>query len=200
MAETKSLAEALAAFQLELPKLGKSSTADAGTYKYAYADLAEVSNVVLPLLAKFGLAFTTLPTVEDGRFVLVYRMLHAGSSETLTGSFPLPDKGSSQQMGSAITYARRYALSAVTGVAPDKDDDGAAAGEMRFEREREWDPIEQETLMTAWLEELRQAKNLDEISDIGRRVKRSGELSPASLDKLTVAAGTRKGELNGGGS
>jgi hypothetical protein len=77
----------------------------------------------------------------------------------------------------------------------------ASAEEVRnrqAEREpRQWDPIEQETLMNSWLEELRQANTAEEINSIGRRAKRSGELSPASFDKLTVAAGARKGELNG---
>src|SRR6185369_4817026 len=99
-------------------------------------------------------------------------------------------------------YARRYILCSMAGVAPDEDDDGAAAATTRVEvpakREREWDPIEQETLLASWLEELNQANTLEDITDVGRRAKREGELSPASFAKLTVAAGRRKGELNGG--
>jgi hypothetical protein len=40
---------------------------------------------------------------------------------------PITDKLTPQAMGSAITYARRYALSAIVGIAPDDDDDGNAA-------------------------------------------------------------------------
>src|SRR4051794_5492215 len=57
-------------------------------------------------------------------FVLRYSLLHiAGHRED--GDFPLPDPArfSSQQIGSAITYARRYSLCAVTGIAPGGDDD-----------------------------------------------------------------------------
>ena len=124
---------ALAAFQAELPKVGKDNTAKVDSekgrsYTYRYADLSEISPVVLPLLGKHGLAWTTRPTItHDGRFVLRYALTHA-SGDALDGDYPLPNPGSSPQvLGSAITYARRYALCAVTGVAPGDDDDDAAA-------------------------------------------------------------------------
>ena len=123
----ETLAAALAAFQSELPHLGKANTANAGTYMYKYADLADVSTLVLPLLGKHGLSFSAKPTLtDDGRFVLEYTLRHA-AGDSDTGRYPLPSSGSPQQIGSAITYARRYALSSVTGIAPDEDDDGAAA-------------------------------------------------------------------------
>lgn len=126
------LSQAVAAFQAELPRVRKGSTAvvtsEKAKYKYTYADLAELSPLVLPLLAKNDLCWVTRPTLtEDGRFVLEYSLLHAAGG-SITGRYPLPDPRSSPQiLGSAITYARRYALLAVTGVAPDDDDDDAAA-------------------------------------------------------------------------
>ena len=131
MAEHKSLPEALAAFQADLPTVGKGKTAKVdtkggGSYSYDYADLADVSAAVHPKLAEHGLSFASMPTFDDGgRFVLAYRLLHV-SGESLDGAYPLPN-ATPQQVGSAITYARRYCLCAVTGVAPDEDDDGQAA-------------------------------------------------------------------------
>lgn len=122
MSETSGLFAALAKLQAELPKVGKNATAQYGKY----ADLADVSAVVLPLLGKYGLAFTARPTMHEGSFVLAYSLVHV-SGEREDGFYPLPANGNSQQLGSAITYARRYSLCAVTGVAPDEDDDGAAA-------------------------------------------------------------------------
>lgn len=119
------LAAALAAVQEKLPHIAKDQEADTGTYKYSYADLATVSQAVLPLLGANGLAFTSFPTVVDGKFVLRYQLLHK-SGERLGGEYPLGG-GNAQAVGSSITYARRYALCAVTGVAPDDDDDAAAA-------------------------------------------------------------------------
>ena len=143
MTEHGSLAAALAAFQLELPTLGKGNTAnvksDKGSYTYRYADLADVSTLVLPALGKHGLSFSAMPTIdENGRFVLEYTLRWGGTaSESVTGRYPLPTSGTPQQVGSAITYARRYALCAITGVAPDEDDDGKAAAEAPVEERGE---------------------------------------------------------------
>lgn len=136
--EHPSLAAALAAFQAALPKVGKDNTAkvasDKGSYTYRYADLSEISPVVLPLLAAQGLSWSTRPTLRDGRFVLLYALRHT-SGEADEGEYPLPEPRSSPQvLGSAITYARRYALCAVTGVAPGDDDDDAAAAQEQQQR------------------------------------------------------------------
>ncbi|HEY6110028.1 MAG TPA: ERF family protein [Gemmatimonadales bacterium] len=200
MAEHANLAQALAAFQAELPRLGKGNTANAGTYTYKYADLADVSQTVLPLLGKHGLSFSAKPTIDDGKFVLAYSLRHELGDHD-DGQYPLPT-GAPQQVGSAITYARRYALSAMTGIAPDGDDDGATAPDVpEVVRERTWDPLEQDVLRGGWEAEIAGAKTADEITEIGKAIlaqKRSGELSPNTYAHLAKAGGARKGELNGG--
>jgi hypothetical protein len=69
-----------------------------------------------------------MPTIDgDGNFVLRYELLHV-SGQSRVGCYPLPATTSkAQELGSAITYGRRYCLSSVIGIAPDDDDDGAAA-------------------------------------------------------------------------
>jgi hypothetical protein len=129
----KTLAEALAQLQARLPRVAKGQeakveTKTGGTYKYAYADLTDISEVLLPVLSSLGLSFTACPTIGDGKFVLAYD-LHHTSGDGLHGQYPLPTSGTPQQIGSAITYARRYTLCAVTGLAPGGDDDDAAAAE-----------------------------------------------------------------------
>ena len=125
------IAKALSEVQANLPTIVKGETAkvptkDGGSYSYTYADLADITDEVFPLLAKHGLAFIAMPTVTDtGAFVLAYSLLHT-SGEREDGSYPLPANGTPQQVGSAITYARRYCLCAAVGVAPE-DDDGRAA-------------------------------------------------------------------------
>lgn len=128
----KNLAAALAAFQAELPTIHKGETANVvtakGKYSYTYASLGDISRVVLPLLGKHGLSWLTKPDLNDaGRFVLKYKLFHA-SGESETGEYPLTGN-TPQEIGSSITYARRYTLCSVTGVAPDDDDDGAAASQ-----------------------------------------------------------------------
>lgn len=198
------LAAALAAFQAEAPTIAKANTADAGNYKYKYADLADVSEKVLPLLGKHGLSFSAKPTLtDDGRFVLRYRLLHV-SGESDGGDYPLSGNNA-QQLGSAITYARRYTLCAITGVAPGgDDDDGASARDVQVEtrprqQERTWDAAEQEMLFEAWAAEIDRATTGAEIAVIGQKLlkaKREGELSPTTYQKLGARGGRRKGELD----
>jgi hypothetical protein len=134
MAETASLAAALAELQAKLPRIGKDKKAKVRTktgadYTYDYANLATVSRAVMPLMGGLGLSFISRPTLrDDGKFVLAYTLLHV-SGEHEDGDYPLPAGGSPQEVGSAITYARRYSLCAVTGVSPDDDDDDAQAAE-----------------------------------------------------------------------
>lgn len=130
-------AKALAAFQESLPNVSKGHTAqvksDKGNYSYGYADLTDISAIVVPLLAKQGLAWSAKPTLTDAGFVLAYSLRHV-EGHVESGEYPLPDptKTAAQNLGSAITYARRYALTSITGVAPGgDDDDGAKAQEAR---------------------------------------------------------------------
>lgn len=124
-----------------MPHIRKDLTAKVETktgpgYRYSYADLAQISREVLPILGKLGLSFTSRPTLADGRFVLAYELLHI-SGESRTGVYPLPDRGTPQEIGGAITYARRYCLCAVTGAAPDDDDNDAAAAERAASRRQQ---------------------------------------------------------------
>ncbi len=127
------IAKALSALQADLPVVPKSKTAtvrsDKGNYSYTYADLAEIAPLLYPLLSSNGMSFTSYPTLNsEGRFVLRYELLHV-SGESREGQFPLPDPVSQkpQNIGSAITYARRYCLGAATGLVTEEDDDAQTA-------------------------------------------------------------------------
>lgn len=127
----KTYAEAMSALQARLPSVKKAKTAKVemkggGTYTYKYANLSNISEQVLPLLAELGLSWVTMPRLnEAGNFVLYYRMRHVHEDGD-EGEWPIQSAGTMQSIGSAITYARRYALCAVTGLAPEDDDDDAA--------------------------------------------------------------------------
>ena len=135
--------KALAELQANLPRITKDLTAKVETrtgssYKYQYADLAQISRELLPLLSKNGLSFSSRPTRRDGQFVLAYELRHV-SGEQIDGEWPLPDRGTPQEIGSAVTYARRYCLCAVTGLAPDDEDHDAIVAE-KAERRRRREP------------------------------------------------------------
>lgn len=116
------IAEALAAAQLEITDPDKDAVNP--HFKSRYADLATVLKTVRPTLAKHGIAFTQTTRVEDdGRLILVTRLLWG--DEEIVGYYPVqPIKADPQGYGAAMTYARRYALQAIVGVAADDDDDG----------------------------------------------------------------------------
>src|SRR5258708_18247921 len=123
-----TLAAALAKLQTHLPRIGKDKTAKVTsartgkTHTYDYANLATVSREILPMLGELGLSFSCTPTIADeGALVLNYVLRHT-SGESAGGLYPLPASGSPQEIGSAITYAPRYCLLAVTCAAPHEDD------------------------------------------------------------------------------
>jgi hypothetical protein len=128
-----SLAKALAAFQSEMPKVGKAQKATVplkagGSYSYKYAGLPDVVDAVVPLLTKHGLSFTCCPRrAADGTYELAGILLHT-SGESLTGSLPIFGR-QAQEIGSAITYGRRYLLGCMTGVVTDEDEDGSLANQ-----------------------------------------------------------------------
>lgn len=143
MSETKTLAEAIVLLQTRLPRVGKGETANTGTYSYSYAGLDSITEKLMPILGEVGLAFVAKPTLNsDGKFVLAYKLIHVCGDKD-EGEYPLPS-GTPQQVGSAITYARRYCLLAVTGLAPTGDDDDGKAAEDGHAAAREAEQAERE--------------------------------------------------------
>jgi len=123
----KELTVALAKAQSQITAAVKDKVNPA--YRSSYADLASVWDACREPLNKNGLAVSQLFAEgnEDVR-VTVHTMLLHSSGEWLMSSLSLPvEKRTPQAVGSAITYARRYALAAIVGVCADEDDDGNAA-------------------------------------------------------------------------
>ena len=122
----KNLAAALAKAQAECQNVVMNKTNP--HFRSRYADLAAVRDAIIPVFAKHGLSIVQCPSVEDfSGFTLETRLIHA-SGEEIVWRFPLPgDVTKMQAIGSAISYARRYTLSAIAGVASEEDDDGNAA-------------------------------------------------------------------------
>ncbi|MER7164524.1 ERF family protein [Micromonospora sp. NPDC000207] len=130
MAAPKTLDEALIVLQADLPTLVKDKKGQVGNQKTKYADLVQVNAVVLAKLNGLGVVYKTKPTLREAepRFVLSYELRHVASGTAEVGDYPLKLSENPMQMGSAITYARRYVLLALTGVAAeDEDDDGQTA-------------------------------------------------------------------------
>lgn len=95
-------------------------------FKSKYVPLDAVLDAIAEPLRTHGIAILQPTAIIDARTVLVTRLVHE-SGEWIEGRYPVhPVKADPQGEGSALTYARRYALMAIVGIAPE-DDDGNAA-------------------------------------------------------------------------
>lgn len=127
--ETKTISAALAKAQAKMGRALKDSQNPA--FKSKYADLASVMDACLPALNEAGIAVIQ-PFYQDefGRYVKTILVHESG--ETFECAVPLiVGKNDMQGLGSAITYARRYGLMSMAGIAPDDDDGNAAAASVR---------------------------------------------------------------------
>lgn len=118
---------ALSKAQGEFPAVPRDKTVrvrtkTGGEYSFNYAPLDSVLGHLRPVLVKHGLAITQL--LDEGPS-LTTMLLHS-SGEFLASSMPLPLTAgmSAQEIGSAVTYMRRYAIVALLGIATEEDDDG----------------------------------------------------------------------------
>jgi len=122
------LAEALAKAQGDFKSPAKDKTAqiksDKGSYSYKYADLASTFDAVRMPLAQNGLSLTQVITNTPLQLEAV--LMHA-SGQWISSLYPLQMGGRPQEFGSLLTYARRYLISCLLGIAADEDDDGAGA-------------------------------------------------------------------------
>lgn len=121
----------------EVPNFVTDETAQAGNRTYKYLNLATILKTIKPVFEKYGLAFSqrvTFDNTGEARQVIgtVETIIFDNEEQMVACSYPFFVTGDPQQVGSAITYARRYSLYAVLGIFPDKDDDGAYA-KQRYE-------------------------------------------------------------------
>lgn len=130
------LAEALAKAQSEIKAPVKTRHVDfthnGQRTKYSYADLADVIESIRTPLSKNGLAIIHKLEFSESGYGLKTILVHS-SGEFVDTWYPLPDPSKqairAQAFGSALTYARRYSLSSIVGIASEEDDDGQTAAE-----------------------------------------------------------------------
>ena len=114
----------------EKKRVGKiSGTNKSGKYyeySYKYADLSDILEVIKKPLFDNQLSVSQIMNFKPGSFSLETAIIHS-SGQYISGNYPLPEGKTAQELGSAITYARRYALCAILNIVADEDDDGAIA-------------------------------------------------------------------------
>jgi len=139
-----ALAKALSAAQADYNALIKDSNNP--FFKSKYADLAACLDSVKDALKAHGLAvIQTTDITEAGNVRLVTTLAHE-SGEWITGEYPVkPIKEDPQGYGAAMTYARRYCLQAILGLAAEDDDGEEASGRP----EKKQTPAKQEPVAPA---------------------------------------------------
>jgi hypothetical protein len=142
------LAEALAKVQKDVEKAHKS--AENPFFKSKYADLAACWDACREPLAKNDFAVIQTMQGEALRTVLAHK-----SGEWIAGTTPLlMNKRDMQQLGSAVTYARRYGLCAIVGISPADDDGNAAVGKKPKADKPKWHGPKTRTDLTKDLRDL----------------------------------------------
>ena len=124
-AAKQTIVEALVKAQSQMTGASKDTKGHHGKY----ATLASVWDTIRKPLTDNGLAVTQHTAWRDEAGVMILTtQLHHISGEVMESEYPvLADYANPQRIGSALTYARRYSLMALVGVAPEDDDGQAAA-------------------------------------------------------------------------
>lgn len=127
MTDTKTLAGALVAAQAAMPAVDKDGTNP--HFKSSFVTLGHLIAKVRPVLNDHGIMVAQFPSShsDTGAPTLVTLLIHE-SGERIEYEAPLLlPKNDPQGFGSAMTYARRYALASALGISDQEDDDGNAA-------------------------------------------------------------------------
>lgn len=168
-------------------------------FKSKYADLASVIDAAKKPLADNGLAvIQTTEFSDDGKVHLLTLLSHV-SGEWIQGRYPInPTKQDPQGFGSAMTYARRYAFSAITGIAAEDDDGNADSSK----NENATAKPKKDKVLSQWIEkaigDMNKAASLDDLAKIYRLAMKHGIESgydENDLGLLTVQKDNKKAFL-----
>lgn len=143
MTEIKqTLAAAMFDVQQKVDTIAKKDEADAGSYKYKYAGMPQIWEAIKPLLKEQQLLVMQSPTTSDGSVsgdYLETTITFIPTGESITRTMRLvSSRQDPQGMGAAITYARRYMLSAMFGLITEDDNDARDHRLATAEQKKDW--------------------------------------------------------------
>jgi hypothetical protein len=161
----------LVKFQASVSKVAKE--ANNPFFKSKYASLANILDTIQKPLSECGLAISQFP---DGN-ALTTIILHADSGEWMESSYVMPvaKQNDPQAMGSAMTYARRYALGSILNLNIDDDDDGEKAMGRQIPKKDELTPKH-----PSWAKAVEHLKTGGLMTDITSKF----EVSPVNMKLL----------------
>nr|UVX39260.1 MAG: ERF superfamily protein [Bacteriophage sp.] len=175
----------------EVPNFSTDETANAGSRTYKYLNLATLLKNIKPIFERHDIAFSqkvTFDNTGDGRQTLgtVETIIFDDTDQMTVCEYPFFVTGDPQQVGSAITYARRYSLTTVLGIFPDKDDDGSYAKQQYDTAGRPIGADQYATLVKAMEEHHIPTEARGEFisGTLGRPVKGWKDITQADIQKL----------------
>lgn len=131
--QLNELAKSLAKAQGNFPTIPRErevevKTKAGGSYYFSYAEFSTIREHVQPVLTDNGLSFVQSTSVtSNGGTILVTLLMHE-SGQWISAEMPVKQsEEGAQAFGSALTYAKRYALTLMLGLATEDDDDGNGA-------------------------------------------------------------------------
>ena len=229
--EIDKIAAALVKFQGEVESPKK--TAENPAFKregksLKYADLDAIIKTITPSLLKHGLSqhqFTD-SNIEAKSVKITTMLLHESGQYIISDTLTLPaenrGKYDAQSVGSAITYGRRYSLSAILGIASENDDDANSISgqdkknnynqppekvvEPKITKEQYEDLKEKaiayctaKNMMSndAFNETMHLAYKNGGFDDINKATKKQGDAAIAYMDKLLKVSGATEAEQVG---
>lgn len=140
--EINRLNEALSKAQSAFPAIPKKKTAKVkmkagGEFSYKYADLADVLSAALPKLTENGLSLRQ-PIRDTAKGMRLITEIHHSSGQWASDDgLPISNGLSPQELGSELTYMRRYGACGMLGIAPDEDEDAKLASESKGRKKEE---------------------------------------------------------------
>ena len=146
----ENLAKGLSVAQSKFSQIKRTEKVDftgpGGRRKYNYAPLEEIIAACRNALSENGLAVLQLTSQETAEYITLETVLTHSSGEWISGTMRVPAyPAEPQRQGSALTYARRYALSALLNVASEEDDDGNEASGKAPQKEVAKPPVNSPT-------------------------------------------------------
>lgn len=208
--QTDQLWPALVAFHAAAPNVERGKTAivktkAGGEYRYTYASLDRVMDAIRGPLSDSRLAIShaTSHDSEAGRLNLETRVVHeSGQWIGLVMPVIVTETGP-QALGSALTYARRYAISCLLNIATEEDDDaqaGGGKGEAKAKGERKRPPKEDppaETPQDKYRKRILACANANELVTLAQKcrdyepLKKNAQLLAWVLDAIGAEATAR---------
>lgn len=210
--KAKDINEALFNFQAEEIVIPRNGTGNINGRAYKYALLDDIMEIIKPLLQKHRILVTQLVGDEN----LLTKLIHVDTGSELVAPLPLGKPSSAQDLGSRITYLRRYALVAALGLVVDQDVDGqvptvdtpkegvAKSQKVSASQVKKVDPTtvsnDSESRSEAYVKALsavESASSPEAMEMIGEQLDRSSRLTDAEKKELKDVLKKRDEELNG---